>query len=67
MFNRRIKSAQRELQSDIQQISRAVKIELIRKFQRSEGNFDCCASAYTRVCKQLDCLWRNECQVMEQT
>ena len=37
------------------------KIQLIRKFQRSEGNFDCCASAYNRVCQQFECLWRDDC------
>lgn len=41
------------------------KINLIRKFQRMEGNLDCCASAYSRVCEQFGCLWRNECQVLE--
>lgn len=48
------------------EVSRLAKIQLIRKFQRSEGNFDCCAStaAYVRVCNQLDCLWRSECMVM---
>ncbi len=43
------------------QVSDTAKIELIRKYQRLEGNLDCCASAYNRVCKQSDCLWRNEC------
>jgi hypothetical protein len=43
------------------EVSKFMKIQLIRKFQRVEGNFDCCASAYTRVCKQLECLWRDEC------
>jgi hypothetical protein len=42
-------------------VSKPVKIHLIRKFQRSEGNYDCCASAYTRVCQQFECLWREEC------
>jgi hypothetical protein len=43
------------------EVSKFMKIQLIRKFQRVEGNFDCCASAYTRVCKQFECLWRDEC------
>lgn len=42
-------------------VSKLTKIQLIRKFQRFEGNFDCCASAYTRVCNQFECLWREEC------
>lgn len=42
-------------------VSNPVKIQLIRKYQRNEGNYDCCASAYTRVCQQLECLWRDEC------
>lgn len=47
-------------------LSKVAKIVLIRKFQRMEGNFDCCASAYSRVCKQFDCLWRDECSTMLQ-
>jgi hypothetical protein len=43
------------------EVSKFTKIRLIRKFQRFEGNFDCYASAYTRVCKQFECLWRDEC------
>ena len=42
-------------------VSKLTKIRLIRKFQRFEGNFDCCASTYTRVCKQFECLWRDDC------
>jgi hypothetical protein len=42
-------------------VSKLIKIQLIRKFQRAEGNFDCCATAYNRVCKQFECLWRDEC------
>lgn len=42
------------------------KITLIRNFQRSEGNFDCCASPYARVCKQYGCLWRDDCLAMTQ-
>jgi hypothetical protein len=48
------------------EVSKLAKFELIRKFQRIEGNFDCCASAYTRVCKQFECLWRDECLTMVQ-
>lgn len=45
-------------------VSKLAKIRLIRKFQRTEGNYDCYASAYTRVCKQFECLWRDECLVL---
>ncbi|HLP96881.1 MAG TPA: hypothetical protein VK149_00405 [Sideroxyarcus sp.] len=43
------------------------QIALIRQFQRIEGNFDCCASAYVKVCQQFDCLWRNKCLAFLQT
>lgn len=51
---------------DVFELSKLAKIQLIRKFQRAEGNFDCCASAYAyiRVCNQSDCLWRGECIVV---
>lgn len=52
--------------SSVAGLSKVAKIVLIRKFQRMEGNFDCCASAYARVCKQFECLWRNECLPMAQ-
>ena len=45
-------------------ISKSAKIKLIRKFQRVEGNDDCCASAYNKVCQQFECLWRDECMMM---
>jgi hypothetical protein len=67
MNNRKWKStgvADRETHS---KVSKLAKIELIRKFQRVEGNFDCCASAYTRVCEQFECLWRDECLSMAQS
>lgn len=37
------------------------KIELIRKIQSSEGNFDCFATAYSGECDQAGCLWRSDC------
>jgi hypothetical protein len=43
------------------EVSKLTRIRLIRKFQRFEGNFECCASAYTRACNQFECLWREEC------
>ncbi|HCI13798.1 MAG TPA: hypothetical protein DFK12_07515 [Gallionellaceae bacterium] len=47
-------------------VGKHAKIELIRKFQRIEGNFDCCASAYVRVCNQFECLWREDCLALAQ-
>jgi hypothetical protein len=43
-----------------------IRVQLIRKYQRVEGNFDCCASAYVRVCQQVECLWRDECRKLVQ-
>lgn len=43
-----------------------IRVQLIRKYQRVEGNYDCCASAYVRVCQQAECLWRNECRKLVQ-
>ncbi len=37
------------------------KLELIRKLQVAEGNFDCYARACGGVCDQPACLWREEC------
>jgi len=37
------------------------KNDLIKSIQRSEGNFDCFASAKNGECDQLDCLWRVDC------
>ncbi|HEX9626724.1 MAG TPA: hypothetical protein VGA00_07290 [Acidiferrobacterales bacterium] len=37
------------------------KIELIRMIQRTEGNFDCFATARDGVCDQTGCLWREDC------
>lgn len=48
------------------EMNNAAKIGLIRKYQRVEGNYDCCASVYVRVCKQFECLWRDECKTMLQ-
>ena len=36
-------------------------IELIRKIQQSEGNFDCYATASEGICDQSECLWRDDC------
>lgn len=36
------------------------KKELIKKIQKSEGNFDC-FSAAKDFCNQLNCCWREDC------
>lgn len=41
--------------------ARLTKRELIKLIQRSEGNFDCYASADQGHCDQLDCLWIDPC------
>lgn len=66
MNNRKIKTLPLSEPAEVIEVSKFAKISLIRKFQRIEGNVDCCASAYTRVCKQLECLWRDECLAMTQ-
>ena len=37
------------------------KINIIRTLQRKEGNFDCYGTAYSGVCDQQGCLWREDC------
>lgn len=37
------------------------KGDLIRLIQKSEGNFQCYASASSGECDQLDCVWRVDC------
>lgn len=37
------------------------KTKLIKNIQAKEGNFDCFATAYDRVCDQSNCLWREDC------
>jgi hypothetical protein len=41
--------------------ARISKPELIKQIQRSEGNFDCFASAESGQCDQLGCRWREDC------
>lgn len=43
-------------------IDDALKIELIQRFQKAEGNYDCYATAYSRACNQASCLWRDDCK-----
>jgi hypothetical protein len=45
----------------IKQPPGATRVELVRLLQRSEGNFDCFATATTGECDQLDCVWREDC------
>ena len=37
------------------------KADLIRVIQRTEGNFDCFATAHKGECDQLECSWRSDC------
>lgn len=37
------------------------KIELIHTIQRTEGNFDCFATALNGECDQMGCQWRKDC------
>ncbi len=37
------------------------KADLIRSIQRTEGYFDCFASALDNECDQQACLWRDDC------
>lgn len=37
------------------------KIQLVRSFQRHEGNFDCFATAFDGLCDQQACAWRKDC------
>lgn len=41
--------------------SKRSKRELVRYIQRSEGNFDCFATAINGECDQFTCLWREDC------
>ncbi|MCK5639604.1 MAG: SAP domain-containing protein [Gammaproteobacteria bacterium] len=37
------------------------KIDLIHTIQRTEGNFDCFATAANGECDQMGCQWREDC------
>lgn len=37
------------------------KVQLVRVIQKTEGNFDCFASASLGECDQSGCTWRNDC------
>lgn len=45
----------------IKQPPGATRVELVRTLQRSEGNFDCFATATAGQCDQMDCMWREDC------
>ena len=44
--------------------ARISKQDLIKEIQRTEGNFDCFATAASGECDQLGCLWRDDCLTM---
>ena len=50
-----------KLNGALKAIDSALKIELIRKFQKLEGNYECYATAYNRACNQASCLWHDDC------
>ncbi|MCK4951884.1 MAG: SAP domain-containing protein [Gammaproteobacteria bacterium] len=37
------------------------KVNLVRRIQRKEGNFDCYGTAFSGECDQQDCCWREDC------
>ena len=37
------------------------KADLVRLIQKTEGNFDCFATAITGECDQPDCIWQKDC------
>ena len=57
-----IRERARELK--VKNYSRMRKDDLIRAVQLAEGNTDC----YKRItnCGEMDCLWREDCQVEAQ-
>jgi hypothetical protein len=54
-----IRSRAKEL--GLTQTNRMKKGDLIRSIQRTEGNFDCYASAARFDCSQDGCCWRGHC------
>lgn len=61
MKNLKTKPVRQNVPPAVIEVGKLAKIKLIRKFQRAEGNFDCCATSYARVCDQAACLWRDIC------
>lgn len=41
--------------------SKLSKETIIKQIQRTEGNFDCFATALDHQCDQTGCLWREDC------
>ena len=37
------------------------KSELIRAIQRAEGNVECFGIGMAEECRQMNCLWREDC------
>lgn len=37
------------------------KADIIREIQQAKGNEACFASGKVAVCRQTDCLWREDC------
>lgn len=50
-----------KLDRALEPVDSALKTELIRQFQKLEGNFECYATAYNRACDQANCLWHDDC------
>jgi len=40
---------------------KTTKVNLIRKIQQAEGNYECFATAASSECDQMGCLWRKDC------
>ena len=40
---------------------KATKVNLIRKIQQVEGNYECFATTASGDCDQTGCLWRKDC------
>ena len=38
------------------------KIEIVRKIQEKEGNFQCFATDRIKFCDEINCLWRDDCK-----
>lgn len=41
--------------------AKQTKATIIKQIQRTEGNFDCFATAVHQQCDQTGCLWREDC------
>ena len=44
--------------------AKLTKASIIKQIQRTEGNFDCFATAVDQQCDQAGCLWREDCFAM---